>query len=245
MSKSKGGRDMASEKKIGCEAPGGILGKLASLIRAKPESVWQPADGFCISTVPPTRRPSYTTMVFQAIPNIISPSDFNAIPDIHDQVDFPYDPALFTTLGKVFKKYYLHERFGVHLLHRHFILPEDHLMLKLKIDEEISVTKVTSLHSIDNLPVRGVLYLLNDMGTFQAYEFEHGDAVDIPSLFLEELAEILRKFKMEKVIALDIGEPPAGHGTSTSFEYVLGDKRLPYSWIRRSSLIIVKRDLHL
>src|SRR5436305_5720117 len=40
---------------------------------------------------------------------------------------------------------------------------------------------------------------------------------------MEELAEILRNFKMEKVIGLDIGEPPAGHGTSTSFEYVLGD----------------------
>jgi hypothetical protein len=110
---------------------------------------------------------------------IISPQDFNVIPDIHDQVDFPNDPALFAALGNVFQKYDVNERFGLHLLHRHFILPENCVMLKSNVDADISLTKITHLDSIEGIPVRGVLYLLNDAGRFQAYEFEYGDTIDI------------------------------------------------------------------
>src|SRR5271155_5431685 len=162
-------------------------------------------------------------MVPQPDCTIISPSDFNAIPDIHNQVDFPNDPTLITALDEEFKKYDVHERFGIHLLQRHFVLPESCLMLKSKVDAEISLTKITSLHSVEQIPIRGVLYLLNDVGSFQAYEYEHGDTIDIPLFFLEELSGILRKFRMEKVIALDIGEFQAGHNSFPSFEYVLGD----------------------
>jgi hypothetical protein len=118
--------------------------------------------------------------------------------DIQNQVDFPNDLSLVTALGEVFQKYDVHERFGLHLLHRHFVLPENCLMLKSKVDAEISLTKITSLYSMEQIPIRGALHLLNDMGSFQVHEFEHGDTIDIPSFFLEELSGILRKFKMEK-----------------------------------------------
>jgi hypothetical protein len=162
-------------------------------------------------------------MVPQSDCTIISPSDFNAIPDIQNQVDFPNDLSLVTALGEVFQKYDVHKRFGLHLLHRHFVLPQNCIMLKSKVDAEISLTKITSLDSMEPIPIRGVLYLLNDLGSFQAYEFEHGDTIDIPSFFLEELSRILRKFKMEKVIALDVGEFQPSRNSLPSFEYVLGD----------------------
>ena len=91
------------------------------------------------------RKAYHTSTMVPQLDTIIYPSDFNAIPDIHNQVDFPNDPTLVTALGDVFQKYDVHERFGLHLLHRHFILPENCLMLKSKVDAEISLTKITSL----------------------------------------------------------------------------------------------------
>jgi hypothetical protein len=155
--------------------------------------------------------------------SVISAQDFNTIPDIHDQVDIPNDPALFAALGKTFRKYDVHKRFGLHLLHRHFDLPEGCIMLKSNVDTDISLTTITHLDLIEQSPIRGVLYFLNDAGSFQAYEFEHGDALDISSTFLEELSEILHKFKMEKVIALDTGAVHASRDNFPNFEYVVGD----------------------
>lgn len=68
---------------------------------------------------------------------------------------------------------------------------------------------------------RGVLYLFNDVDTLQAYVFEHRDA--IPTCLLKELSEISDKFKMEKVIALDIGDSQVDRNGFSSFKYVLGD----------------------
>jgi hypothetical protein len=116
-----------------------------------------------------------------------------------DQICFPKDPALFTALSTAFQKHDVYIRFGVHLLHRHFVLPENCVMLKSDVDANISLTKIAPL-----IPVRGVLYFLNDTGSFQAYEFEQGDTIDISAAFLEELSAILLEFKMEKVIALDV-----------------------------------------
>jgi hypothetical protein len=125
--------------------------------------------------------------------NIISAREFNAIPDLHEQVNLPNDPAIVAGLGDLFHRHNLHERFGLHLLHRHYILPEDCIALKSHVDADISLTKIEPIATVDVSTIRGTLYLLNDDGRFQAYEYEHGDQIDIPSAFLEELSEALRK----------------------------------------------------
>jgi hypothetical protein len=154
---------------------------------------------------------------------IISPQVFNAIPDIHDQVDFPTDPAFFTALSTAFQKHNVYKRFRLHLLHRHFVLPENCVMLKSDVDADISLMKIAPLDSLQGIPVRGLLYFLNDTGSFQAYEYEQGDAIDIPPAFLEELSTILLEFKMEKVIALDVAGVDTARDVLPNFEYVLGD----------------------
>lgn len=72
------------------------------------------------------------------------------------------------------------------------------------VDPEISLTKITSVDAVDINAIRGVLYLRNDAGKFQAYEFEYGDPIDIPLVFLEDLSSALKMFGLEKVIALDV-----------------------------------------
>jgi hypothetical protein len=90
------------------------------------------------------------------------------------------------------------------------------------IDSDISLTKIVSLATVDGTAIRGVLYLLNDNGRFQPYEYEYGDEINIPPAFLKELADVLHKFKLEKVLALDIsgGWKPDFRG----FEYDYGTK---------------------
>jgi hypothetical protein len=86
---------------------------------------------------------------------------------------------------------------------------------------EISLAKVEPLSNVDVKGLRGVLYHLDDTGRFQEYEYERGDQIDIPEDFLEDLSDVFRKFKLEKVLALDVegGAPSA----NTRFEYDFGN----------------------
>ena len=152
---------------------------------------------------------------------LISTQEFNDLPHLHDQVQFPNDPATIAALGDVFYKHNVHERFALHLLHRHYALPENCIVLKADIDSEISLAKIELLSNVDVNGLRGVLYHLDDTGRFQEYEYEQGDQIDIPKDFLEELSGVLRQFKLEKVLALDVvgGDSPS----ITRFEYDLGN----------------------
>ena len=157
-------------------------------------------------------------------PTILPAHDFNSIADIHDQCDLPTDPAVVTALVNVFQKHDVQDRFGIHLLHRHFILPDGTIMFKPPpVDSDISLTKVTKLDAVDINKIRGALYLLNDTGKFQAYEFEYGDPVDIPPVFLQELASILKEFGLEKVVALDVSGGPGSRTFPKALEYTLGN----------------------
>jgi hypothetical protein len=51
--------------------------------------------------------------------NVISARQFNDIPDLYDQVQFPNDPTMIDVLANLFYQHNVHERFGLHLLHRH------------------------------------------------------------------------------------------------------------------------------
>jgi len=134
------------------------------------------------------------------------------------------EPAVIAELGHVFQRHEVQDRFGIHLLHRHFIVPNGSIMFKLPpVDSDISLTKITPVGTVDINAVRGVLYLLNQIGKFQAYEFEDGDPVDIPPAFLKDLSTVLKKFGLEKVIALDVCGGPASRTFPKSLEYTLGN----------------------
>jgi len=152
--------------------------------------------------------------------NLISAQEFNSIPDLHDQPPFPSDPTIFEALGDLFCRHNVLERFGLHLLHRHYHLPENCIAFKSEVDGDISLTKIEPISGLDRNEIRGVLYRLKDDGCFQPYEFEYGEEVDIPSTFLKELSQTLREYKLERLLALDVtgGRSP----TITQYEYDYG-----------------------
>jgi hypothetical protein len=155
---------------------------------------------------------------------ILPAHEFNSsIADIHDQHDLPTDPAIVAALADVFQKHNVQDCFGIHLLHRHFILPEGHIMFKQPpVDSDISLTKITKLDVVDINKIRGALYFLNDMGKFQAYEFEYGDPLDIPPAFLQDLSSRLKEFGLEKVVALDVSGGPVNRTFPKALEYTIG-----------------------
>lgn len=151
---------------------------------------------------------------------LISAKDFNSIPYLHTQKPFP-DTATVTALGNIFLRHHVLGRFGIHLLHRHYEIPEDHIVIKSQVDDEISLTKIEPLKALDTDKLRGVLYRLTDNG-FQPYEFEYGAELEIPPDFLKELSEFLLSNKLEDLIALDVSKQshdPAVQGYEYEYDY--------------------------
>jgi hypothetical protein len=85
------------------------------------------------------------------------------------------------------------------------------------------LTKITPLDAVDINKIRGALYLLNDTGKFQAYEFEYGDPLDIPPVFLKDLSSTLKEFGLEKVVALDVSGGPVSRTFPKALEYTIGN----------------------
>jgi hypothetical protein len=170
---------------------------------------------------------------------IISAQEFNTIPYLHDQFRFPSDPIIVAALGDVFYKHNVHDRFALHLLHRHYLLPEDCIVVKSDVDSEISLTKIEPISSVNIHALRGILYRLDDAGNFQAYEYERGGQIDIPANFLEELSAVLRKFKLEQVLALDVGGRLSP--SITSFEYDYGSSATVTVHLNRKPISLAER----
>lgn len=156
---------------------------------------------------------------------ILPAHEFNSsIADIHDQYDLPTDPVIVAALADVFQKHNVQECFGIHLLHRHFILPDGHIMFKPPpVESDISLTKITKVDVVDINKIRGTLYFLNDRGKFQAYEFEYGNPLEIPSAFLKDLSSRLKEFDLEKVVALDVSGGTVNRTFPKSLEYTIGN----------------------
>jgi hypothetical protein len=169
--------------------------------------------------------PAVSTTNHRFLDTTILPAvEFNLIPDIHEQVDFPTEIDVIAAFADVFERHKVQDRFGIHLLHRHFLLPDGNIMLKSPpSDPDISLTQTTPLSSVDVNSIRGALYLLNKSEKFQAYEFEHGEPVDIPTAFLEAFSAALIKFGLTEVVALDIGGGQENRTFPKALEYTVGD----------------------
>lgn len=132
-------------------------------------------------------------------PSILSSQDFNKIPPIHDQKEFDYE--MWNAITAVFKQHNVDTKYGPQVLHRHYDMPEGAIALTTRA-EKFSITKITPSNSIDPAAIRGQLYLLNEEGKFQAYEYEYGTPVPFPDAFLEDLANFLRKYDIRERFSL-------------------------------------------
>jgi len=144
--------------------------------------------------------------------------DFNKITDIHAQAPLTLD--ILQTIAAIFQKHGAYNTHGLQLLHRHYDMPEKCVALTTTINDTISVTKITQLADVKLDNVRGQLYMLNDHGKFQAYEYEYGPPIEFSNEFLEELAGYIRDNDLSDRVAI------VADGSETNFpsrEYNLGD----------------------
>lgn len=146
---------------------------------------------------------------------IISASIFNKIPHIHDQPQL--EPDLLEQFALLFQAHGVLDAHSLQLLHRHYQMPNDSIALTTQIDESIYVTKITPIHDVDIEAICGQLYLLNDEGNFQAYEYEYGPPVSFPPAFLSDLASLIRQNEIQDKVALVSASPKC-----FSFEKVVG-----------------------
>jgi hypothetical protein len=146
----------------------------------------------------------------------MSSADFNKITHIHDQT--PLDLATLTDLCSIFQTHGVTDKFGIQLLHRHYVMPNESLAVTTRVDNSIVATKVTPASDVDFKKVRGQLYLLNQWSKFQAYEYEFGPSVTFPHMFLADLALYILQKGLQGKVAL-IADSPPGHPT---YEVMLG-----------------------
>jgi len=134
-------------------------------------------------------------------PEVLSSSDFNRlISHIHDQTEIPED--VLQSLATIYRAHSVDDKYGCQLLHRHYDMPENCIPLTTESGNDVSVTKVTPLGKVNYDSIRGQLYLLNNHGKFQAYEYEHGPPVKFPHAFLQELAAFIEEKGLHDKICL-------------------------------------------
>src|SRR5947207_6512534 len=138
--------------------------------------------------------------------SIITTDDFNKITDIHDQTQL--DPNMLPAIAAIFQSQGVTNTFGFQLLHRHYQIPEASIALTAPIGS-IIVTKITPVANVDTTAIRGQLYLLNDKGKFQAYEYEYGPPISVPMEFLTELASFIQKNGLQTKFALNADPRPS------------------------------------
>jgi hypothetical protein len=121
---------------------------------------------------------------------LISAQDFNKITDIHEQKEI--DPKHLKAIGAIFRAQHVEKNFGLQLLHRHYAISDGFIALTTPIDHSIVVTKVTPISSVDQSAIRGQLYLLNENGKFQAYEYEYGRPINFPEWVSGSAGQVYR-----------------------------------------------------
>ncbi|GAM83998.1 hypothetical protein ANO11243_019880 [Dothideomycetidae sp. 11243] len=134
---------------------------------------------------------------------LISGSTYNDLPAHEDQV-LP-EQGVIDSLGALFIKHGVHQTYGLALLHKHFDMKADEVMVHdgLRCAPAV-LTKEGSLI--------GRNFYLHD-GVFQAYEYEQGPNQDVLDIaFLSALKRRLIEGGIHRTLALtkiDIGVPPS------------------------------------
>lgn len=141
-------------------------------------------------------------------------------------------------MGELFVRNGVQEVFGVHLLHRHFIAPENTVLLgfEAQLSEKSSAcwTKPISVAELANNEVHGHVFRLQPDGTFVPYELQEGkmDAktASIGHKFFHEFAVFLHGNNLADLVALQLLD---GSQNSTRMELLVG----------QSTLMVDEKDL--
>lgn len=115
-------------------------------------------------------------------------------------------------LAALFVRYHAHEVFGIHLVHSHFDIPEETVLLGTNYDEpHCRWAKPSTIQTVNLDNVHGHIFVLTDHG-FHPYEYQVGPAPDLSRVsdaFLHELAYFLVSNNLAQLVGLQIIDPCA------------------------------------
>ncbi|GAM82701.1 hypothetical protein ANO11243_006840 [Dothideomycetidae sp. 11243] len=131
----------------------------------------------------------------------LDPKLYNELPDVDEQPKLTND--VLKSIGDLFVKYDMHNSFGIALLHRHYIMQSNEIMVHKGL---ICSPENTTEYPLGDLA--GHSFFLHD-GKFLAYEFETipGDSPIPSEAFLIELKEHILAGGLEQMIALTRVDP--------------------------------------
>src|SRR5271170_2254431 len=90
--------------------------------------------------------------------SILPAAEYNDIPDIEEHRSSLLNrvqPDVLQILGNIFVKYNVDPYFGIHLLHRHFPIPDRTIMLHRFENPDVEICQVTSVDDLAGLKLRG------------------------------------------------------------------------------------------
>jgi len=133
------------------------------------------------------------------------------------------------SLAELFTRHNAQDVFGVHLVHGHFQIGQDTIMLGVDLgtDSRGYWTQPTKYADVDRDNVHGHIYVLSSESHFVAYEYREGPAMDtakqVHSSFFSQLAQHLVQNELAGVLGLQILDRQAAC-SETMLEFVLGEQ---------------------
>lgn len=137
---------------------------------------------------------------------------YNRLPD--DSAQPAVADQHVANLAALFVRHNAQDVLGIHLIHGHFQIPENTVMLGTNFEgPALRWTQTTGIDTIDSLSVHGHIYAITEHG-FCPYELQDGPLPDFSKVghgFLPEFVDYVVKNELQNIIGLQVlgGESPA------------------------------------
>lgn len=170
---------------------------------------------------------------------------YSTVP-LFEQQQHDVDNGVLHALAHVFVRHELHEDFGISLLHRHYDIAENTVMVHTKSLEEDRYVDRCRAEMLGLLPIHPILFYLNNQREYLPCEYlACAPKKKTPSEeYLQELASLLQENNLENVLGLSIRTDRDEHwleqmlpddtgtmATITSLDDAAG--RIPTGWAFR------------
>lgn len=135
----------------------------------------------------------------------------------------------FKTLAQLFVQHGVQDIFGLHLIHSHFRIPSNTIMMGSIFRRELSGywTKPTSFERGLSDLLHGHIFILSAENRFLPYEYRQGEpckrVLETDHTFFQALSSYLRAHRLTGILALEILEH-AANASSRMWEFVLGEQ---------------------
>lgn len=105
-------------------------------------------------------------------------------------------------------RYDVFSKFGLHLIHGHFPLAQDKVMLGTYVPELTGYwTKPTEINTVNLADVHGHIFVVAGKNSFIAYEYREGPTVDLSDIkpeFFHDVVEYLQANGLQDVLGLQV-----------------------------------------